>query len=82
MFSPIRYTAEDVNLDTDEHGFELVITDTDGMIHRVNVHGCLLKLALVGRAISDYVAEGQREAMAQEASLRAAAREEADVDAR
>lgn len=62
----IRFTAEAVTLDSDEDGFSLVVTDTDGFVHRINVQGCLKHVETVGAQIRDYFAEGAREARTQE----------------
>lgn len=64
MFSPIRFTAETIEVDSDENGFELVVTDTDGMVHRINVQECLPDVSKAGRAIDDYFAAGKSEAEA------------------
>ena len=55
MFNPIRFIADEVTLDVDEDdGFELVITDTDGMVHRINIHALTPEFVKIGDRLSDY----------------------------
>lgn len=55
----IRFTAEAVTLDSDEDGFSLVVTDTDGFVHRINVQGCLVDVLGASFDIRDYAREAR-----------------------
>lgn len=70
MSSTIHHAdAESIRIESDECGFELHLTDTEGLVHVFNVHGVAVDLLA---AVERKIAPWHREGVAVLAEMRAA----------